>query len=423
MDIGLVITLLVIVGMIIGFMSGRFKLGLVAMTATTVLCLTGVLSFNEAYGYFANTNIVMLGAIFILSGALGKTSLVLKLREWVLRHSGQGQMIILVYMVICAIMTNLSSPLPILSMLLPFMTALDADSSVQPSHLLYPGAVIGHSCQGALPVGTFFLMINALLEGNGVPSDQMLNVLDYAKVICIPGIISVLYMSFIGWRFFPAGGIDQSQISGKSDDRRTLTPVQENIIYVVFILTFVGLLFKQYLPFDVAALTVAMVIVLLYLKIIDLNDVKNFMNLDALFMLAGVLPLGTAMQNTGAGNLVADFILGLLGGSPTPLMILIAFYVAAAFLTQLMSNTATANIFAALAIVTAMSRGLDPRPFAIAIYAGATAAMLSPTSSPSIAIAFAAGHYKIKDVLISCFPLWIIYGISVIFMANLFYPL
>ena len=110
MDIGLVITLLVIVGMIIGFMSGRFKLGLVAMTATTVLCLTGVLSFNEAYGYFANTNIVMLGAIFILSGALGKTSLVLKLREWVLRHSGQGQMIILVYMVICAIMTNLSSP-------------------------------------------------------------------------------------------------------------------------------------------------------------------------------------------------------------------------------------------------------------------------------------------------------------------------
>ena len=140
-------------------------------------------------------------------------------------------------------------------------------------------------------------------------------------------------------------------------------------------------------------------------------------------MLSGVLPLGTAMQNTGAGNLVADFILGLLGGSPTPLMILITFYVAAAFLTQLMSNTATANIFAALAIVTAMSRGLDPRPFAIAIYAGATAAMLSPTSSPSIAIAFAAGHYKIKDVLKSCFPLWIIYGISVIFMADLFYPL
>lgn len=423
MDVKLVISLLVIVGMVLGFLSGKFKLGHVAITATTVLCLTGILTFEEAYGYLANSNIVLLGAIFILSGALGKTSLVVKLRSWVMKHSGQGLMIIFVYMVICAIMTNISSPLAILSMLLPFMTALGPESSVQPSHLLYPGAVVGHACQGALPIGTFFLMINALLEGNNVPADQMLSVVDYAKVVCVPGIISVLYMSFIGWRFFPAGNIDEEQLAGKKSAGPALKPWQENAIYAVFVLIFVGLFFKSYLPFDIAALAVAMVLILMYMKIIDLNDVKNFMNLDALFMLAGVMPLGTAMQNTGAGDLVADFIVGLLGGSPTPLMILIAFYVAAAFLTQFMSNTATANIFASLAIVTAMSRGLDPRPFAIAVYAGATAAMLSPTSSPSIAIAFGAGHYKIKDVLKACLPLWVIYGVAVIFMANLFYPL
>ncbi len=423
MDVKLVITLLVIIGMVLGFLSGKFKLGLVAMTATTVLCLTGILTFDEAFAYFSNSNIIMLGSIFILSGALSKTSLVDRLRNWVMGHSGQGQMIIFVYMIICAVMTNISSPLAILSMLLPFMTALGPDSSVQPSHLLYPGAVIGHSCQGALPIGTFFLMINALLEGNGVPESQMLNVVDYAKVLCVPAVFSILYMAFVGWRFFPAGGIDEEQLAGKSRGKSSLTSSQEIIIYAAFILVFVGLLFKSYLPFDASVLAVAMVIVIMYLKIIDLNDLKNFLNLDALFMLAGVMPLGTAMQNTGAGNLVADFIVNLLGGSPTPLMILIAFYIAAAVLTQFMSNTATANIFASLAIVTAMARGLDPRPFAIAVYAGATAAMLSPTSSPSIAIAFAAGHYKIKDVLKACLPLWVIYGVLVIVMANLFYPL
>lgn len=423
MNTGLIITLIVILGMVIGFMSGRFRLGLVAMTATTVLCLTGVMTFNEAYAYFSNSNIIMLGAMFILSGALSKTSLVYQLRQWVIRHSGQGQMIILVYMVICAVMTNLASPLAILSMLLPFMTALDKDSPIQPSHLLYPGAVIGHSCQGALPLGTFFLMINALLEGNNVPESQLLSVVDYAKVVCVPGIISILYMAFIGWRLFPAGTIDEAQLSGRSLEGSKLIPLQEKIIYGIFILTFGGLLFKNYLPVDMTAVTVAMVLILLYLQILDLNDVKNFMNLDALFMMVGVMPLGTAMQNTGAGDLVADTIMSFLGGSPSPLMILIAFYIAAALLTQFMSNTATANIFATLAIVTAMSRGLDPRPFAIAIYAGATAAMLSPTSSPSIAMAFAAGHYKIKDVLKACFPLWIIYGAAMIFMAVLFYPL
>lgn len=423
MDVKLIITLATIVGMVLGFLSGRFKLGLVAMTATTVLHLTGVLTFSEAYSYLANTNIVLLGALFVLSGALGRTSLVMKLRQWVMNHSGKGQMIVLVYLVICAIMTNLTSPLAILSMLLPFMTALGPESDIQPSHLLYPGAVIGHSCQGALPIGTFFLMVNALLEANGVPAEQMLSVVDYAKVVAIPGIISILYMGFIGWRFFPANKIDEEQLAGKKTDHAYYTPMQENCIYITFILVFIGLFFKAYLPFDVAALAVTAVIALMYLKILDLNDVKNFLNLDALFMLVGVMPLGTAMQNTGAGDLVADFIISLLGSNPTPMMILVAFYIAAAFLTQFMSNTATSTIFATLAIVTAMSRGIDPRPFGIAIYAGATAAMLSPTSSPSIAIAFGAGHYKIKDVLKACLPLWVIYGAAMIFMAVLWYPI
>ena len=90
MDVKLIITLAVVVGMVLGFLSGKFKPGLVAMTATTVLHLTGVLTFNEAYSYMANSNIVLLGALFVVSGALGRTSLVLKLRQWVLNHSGKG---------------------------------------------------------------------------------------------------------------------------------------------------------------------------------------------------------------------------------------------------------------------------------------------------------------------------------------------
>lgn len=266
-------------------------------------------------------------------------------------------------------------------------------------------------------------MVNALLEANGVPAEQMLSVVDYAKIVAVPGIISILYMGFIGWRFFPVNKIDEEQLAGKKANSESYTPLQENYVYIAFILVFVGLFFKSYLPFDVAALAVTAVIVLMYLRVLDLNDVKNFLNLDALFMLVGVMPLGTAMQNTGAGDVVADFIINLLGSNPTPLMILIAFYIAAAFLTQFMSNTATATVFATIAIVTAMSRGIDPRPFAVAIYAGATAAMLSPTSSPSIAIAFGAGHYRIVDVLKACIPLWVIYGAATIFMAIFWYPI
>lgn len=56
MNVQLILTLVILVAMIVGFLSGKFKLGLVAMTAATLLCLTGVLTFDEAYANFANKN-------------------------------------------------------------------------------------------------------------------------------------------------------------------------------------------------------------------------------------------------------------------------------------------------------------------------------------------------------------------------------
>jgi len=153
-----------------------------------------------------------------------------------------------------------------------------------------------------------------------------------------------------------------------------------------------------------------------------MKDVQGSLQMDTIFMLAGLLCLATAMQKTGAADVVADLIVSALGGNPSPMAILIAFYVVGAVLTQVMSNTATYNVLVPLAIITAVSRGLDPRAMVLAISCGTTGAMLTPMSSPSIAIAFGAGGYKIKDVFLACLPLWVIYGIAVVIMANIVYP-
>lgn len=120
---------------------------------------------------------------------------------------------------------------------------------------------------------------------------------------------------------------------------------------------------------------------------------------------------------------MAEFIVKALGGNPSPLAIMIAFYVVGATLTQIMSNTATYNVLIPLAIITCVSRGVDPRGVVLAISCGTTGAMLTPMSSPSIAIAFGAGGYKIKDVFLACLPLWFLYGITVIIMANFRFPM
>lgn len=421
MNIQLIITLVVVLLMIIGFLSGKFKLGLVAIAATTVLCLTGVLEFGEAYANFANKNVVMIGAMFILAGALSKTSLVPKMRDFLMKHGDKAQLIIFLYILANAILIQFSMPTALMSMFLPFMTSFDENSKVQPQHLLFPGAVVAHCFQGLLP-GAYFVMINGLLEAND--AGVQITALDYSKVLALPCLISLIWCGFIAWRFMPkVQKLDMSAFQSNQKKEQKLSSTQETIVYVAFVANMLVMLFDKYIPVSMYVCPIALDIILCFLGILDLNDVKNFINLDTLFMLAGVMPIGTAMQKTGAGQVISDGIMSLLGGNPSPMLMLFAFYFAGALLTQFMSNTATQQAFVPLAIVTCLANGLDPRPFTMAIFAGCTAAMLTPTGSPSCAIAFGAGNYNIKNIVTGFLPLWLLYGIAVCFSANFFFPL
>ena len=421
MNIQLVITLVVMVLMIIGFLSGKFRLGLVAMAAATVLCLTGVLSFDEAYANFANKNVVMIGGMFILAGALSKTSLVPKMRDFLMKHGDKAQLIIFLYIAANAILIQFSMPTALMSMFLPFMTSFDEHSKVQPQHLLFPGAVVAHCFQGLLP-GAYFVMINGLLEANN--AGVQIQALDYTKVLALPCVIALIWCGFIAWRFMPkTQKLDMSAFQDAKKNDQALTDTQEKIVYVAFIANMLVMLFDSSLPVSMYVCPIALDIALWFLGMLNLNDVKNFMNVDTLFMLAGVMPIGTAMQKTGAGQVISDGIMAVLGGNPSPMLMLFAFYFAGALLTQFMSNTATQQAFVPLAIVTCLANGLDPRPFTMAIFAGCTAAMLTPTGSPSCAIAFGAGNYNIKNIVMAFLPLWILYGVAVCFSANYFFPL
>lgn len=421
MNIQLIITLVVMLLMIIGFLSGKFKLGLVAMAATTVLCLTGVLEFGEAYANFANKNVVMIGGMFILAGALSKTSLVPKMRDFLMKHGDKAQLIIFLYILANAILIQFSMPTALMSMFLPFMTSFDENSKVQPQHLLFPGAVVAHCFQGLLP-GAYFVMINGLLEANN--AGVQITALDYTKVLALPCLISLIWCGLIAWRFMPKSQkLDMSAFKSNQKKDQKLSSTQETIVYVAFVANMLVMLFDKYIPVSMYVCPIALDIILCFLGILDLNDVKNFINLDTLFMLAGVMPIGTAMQKTGAGQVISDGIMSLLGGNPSPMLMLFAFYFAGALLTQFMSNTATQQAFVPLAIVTCLANGLDPRPFTMAIFAGCTAAMLTPTGSPSCAIAFGAGNYNIKNIVTGFLPLWLLYGIAVCFSANFFFPL
>src|SRR5690606_41118076 len=94
-------------------------------------------------------------------------------------------------------------------------------------------------------------------------------------------------------------------------------------------------------------------------------------------LLAGVLPLGIALQNSGAAALIADFSIGLVGGFG-PVATLAVIYIMTSALTEIMSNNASAALVVPIAIATAESRGLDSKPFLVAVAFAASTSFATP---------------------------------------------
>ncbi len=423
MSAQLVIVLVMIVAIIIMFLSGKFNFGFIGMFISTVFCATGVLSFKDAFANFASNNVIMFASMFVIAGALQKTSLVATVRDFILKRGGKGTGVAVMYFAGVTLLTQFVSPLAVIAMLMPLCGALGEDSPVSASQLLYPGSVMSHGCQSLIPFGsglTYYITANALLEANGAEAFK-LGIFDKSISMILPAAVTFIYLAFYAWKKFPKREIDTGSIKERKDGP-ACDPVHEKIIFVIFALVMLGMIFGQYLPFPMYIVPLIGDLLLGLTGCMNMKEVKASINLDSVLMMAGVLCLGTAMQQTGAAEVLGNFIVNMLGGNPTPLMVLVAFLAVGAILTQLMSNTATYNVLIPLAIVTAMTIGMDPRGMVLAISCATTGAMLTPMSSPSVAIAFGAGKHTLKEVFLPMLPLFVIRNIAILISVNLIYP-
>lgn len=193
---------------------------------------------------------------------------------------------------------------------------------------------------------------------------------------------------------------------------RHKAPLAIGILVVV-----VGLAAFDILPILVAALLGCVALVMT--RILQPEDVYRAINWQVIFLLAGVLPLGVAMHNSGAAGWLAEQTVALVGDLG-PVAILAAFYLLTAIMTETMSNAAAAVLLAPIAISTAEQVGVDPRPFLMAITFAASTGFSTPVGYQTNTMIYNPGGYKYADFLRAGAPLNVIFWIlSVIFIPRL----
>ncbi|WP_149195834.1 SLC13 family permease [Luteimonas suaedae] len=158
-------------------------------------------------------------------------------------------------------------------------------------------------------------------------------------------------------------------------------------------------------------------IALVVLQILKPEDAYRAIDWRVVILLAGVLPMGIALQNSGAAGWIAEHAVTVVGGFG-PVATLMAIYVLTSVLTEAMSNNASAALVVPIAIATADALGLDSKPFLVAVAFAASTSFLTPIGYQTNTMVYTAGGYRFTDFVKVGLPLNVIFLV----MAGLLIP-
>lgn len=140
-----------------------------------------------------------------------------------------------------------------------------------------------------------------------------------------------------------------------------------------------------------------------------------------IFMMAGVLSMGAALEKTGGAKLIADFIGNTLGHYNAQITLGII-YLVTFISTNLISSKATAALMAPIVISLASAMGVSDRPFLVAVMFACSLTFMTPMSYPTNTMVYAPGNYKFNDFLSFGTPLNFIIWIAAVFVIPYFFP-
>ncbi|ARS37059.1 SLC13 family permease [Pontibacter actiniarum] len=164
------------------------------------------------------------------------------------------------------------------------------------------------------------------------------------------------------------------------------------------------------------------VVLLIIFRCIRVDEVYKAIDWKVIFMLAGVLSMGAALEKTGAARLLADYLIYGVG-EYGPRALLSVFFFITFMTTNFMSNNATAALLAPIAIVTAQELGVSVRPFLMAVAYAASLSFMTPMGYQTNTMIYGPGNYRFSDYLKVGTPLNILFWILASLIIPVFFPL
>ena len=413
------ITLLFLLFAIVMFMWEKIPLGLTSMIVCVGLVVTGVLEWQTAFAGFIDSNVILFVAMFIVGGALFETGMANKIGGIVTHFAKTERQLIVAIMVIVGVMSGFLSNTGTAAILIPVVIGIAAKSGYSRSRLLMP-LVFAAAMGGNLTlIGAPGNMIaQSGMEGIGLK----FGFFDYAKVGVPILIVGIIYFAFIGYKFLPNKEGSDEGIFDESKDFSHVPKWKQYLSLVILLLTLVGMIFEEQLGIKLCVIGCMGALALMITGVISEKDALASIDLKTIFLFGGTLSLAAALEQTGAGELIAEKVIGTLGDNPSPYVLTFVIFMLCCVMTNFMSNTATTALMVPIGISIAQGMGADPSAVLMACVIGGSCAYATPIGMPANTMVVTAGGYTFKDYAKAGVPMILVATVVSMILLPIFYP-
>lgn len=180
------------------------------------------------------------------------------------------------------------------------------------------------------------------------------------------------------------------------------------------------LLVTNTLPVAAASMLAGLAMILTGCLTID--DAYAAVDWKSIVLIAGMLPMSTALEKVGLVALVASGLTDIFGGM-SPLVVMSGLFLLTSIFTQVLSNTATTVLIAPIALAAAQNLGLRPYAYLMAVAIAASMAFASPVASPTNTLVMGAGNYRFSDYIKVGLPLILLAMLVSVVVLPILWPL
>lgn len=397
------ITLLILLATILAFVSGKIPFAVISSGIILALILTGVMTPAEAFGGFINTNVVMFVAMFVIGAGLTKTVLIDKAQSLVVRYKDNQRVLIFLSCAAAAFLGAITSATATAAIMIPLLVGIA-------TQMTFMG-------QGASNMAWNDVMMKA-----GAPNP--LHVWDFT-VARIPMLATaILYMTFVGYKLMPdiPNGKFSDGASGQTGSEK-ISPAKQKLAMIIILATIALMLLENVIGIKMYLTACLGAVLLVLTGVLSEKEALASIHQPTIFLFAGVLALSDAIQKTGAGDVVADWMIKILGGTTNTYLIMAVFFLVPFVLTQVMSNLATLTIFIPLVTSACLKMGLDPRAAVVGVITASCISIMTPMAAPCQIMIIEPGGYKLKDYLKCGTPLAALLCMMSILVLPMMFPL